>query len=346
MMSTKNRIVGALCFLAISFMLTFPCGAQTDTTRTNSAQPARQTRSDENERGTIKSEEFTVSRPVGNNPSPRRYRYRQRVPKTTSGTPPKGQLYATVGVTIGRGCPATEAESEDYKVAKVRLKDGRELVFERISDTSPVEHGTLMQMMIEYLASPDASGKKQSDRVGYLYVINRVLYPNGTHGPARLIFPTQRTYGGDNRVLPGKTVMLPDPHRPWEITRSKSGTAQAFETYIIIISTEPLKELQGDKLSDKALRGLFAGCTPLWDCGESRGDLESGTGRLITQREQAATGDPSARERDTGELDSDLTQGDPPPQMVFTKVLKPGGKLLVTIKLPFKDTAATITPKP
>jgi hypothetical protein len=151
-------------------------------------------------------------------------------------------------------------------------------------------------------------------------------------------------------VLPGKTVTLPAPERPWQITRTRSGAAQAFETYTLIISPVPFRdrqgrELQGDKVGSESLETLVAG----WmrgDGDESRGDLERGEGELITQREQAASGDPTLRQRDTGELDSDLTQGDPPPQIIFSKVLRPGEKFLVTINLPFKETASPASRKP
>jgi hypothetical protein len=336
-------------FFAASFGSIFLCSAQPQIKPTDQTQSAAQTGSQENERGTIKSEEFTNSRPAGSNQNRGRYRYRQH-PKTTVGKPSRGQTYATIGVTIARGRAATEAESKNDSIAKVR-SDGRELVFERISDSSPVQHGTLIQMMIEYLASPDAAGKHQSNQIGYLYVINRVQYADGKFGPARLIFPTSRTYGGDNRVLPGKTVMLPAPNRPWQITRSKSGAVQTFETYTIVISPAVLtdnqgRELQGDENSGQSLEALVIGWTRIWGGAQSRGDLERGEGVLITQREQAASGEPSARQRDTGELDSDLTQDDPPPQMIFSKVLRPGSKILVTIKLPFKEAAAIAAPKP
>ena len=331
-------------FFAASFGWIFLGRAQPKIKPTDQTQSTAQTGSQENERGTVKSEEFTSSRPAGLNQNRNRYRYRHDA-RTTLGRL-RDKTYTTIGVTIARGRRATEAESKDYSIAKVRLRDGRELVFERISDNNPVQHETLIQLMVEYLASGDAAGKQQSNRIGYLYVINRVQYADGKFGPARLIFPTSRTYGGDNRVLPGKTVMLPAPDRPWQITRSKSGPVQAFETYTIIISAGALsdnqgRELQGDDIGGESLEALVVGWTRSWGGTQSRGDLERGEGLLTTQREQAASGDPSARQRDTGELGSDLTQDDPPPQMVFRKILGPNGKMLVTIKLPFKDTATS-----
>jgi hypothetical protein len=231
----------------------------------------------------------------------------------------------------------------------VRVKDSAEYVLERTSDEMAVSDGTLMQVIIEYLAHPDAAGRRLSDQVGYLYVINREQYPDGKYSPPKLIFPTKRTYGGDSRVLPGKTVTLPVPGRAWKVSRSTSGTAQAFETYTIIISPRPLKdalgrELQRDNLGAASLKldeKLVEGWVRLWGGGEWRGDLENGVGRLLTRREQNASGDPDRSERSTDEESSDLTKDDAPPQTVYRKVLRPGGAMLVTVKLPFKDAATT-----
>jgi hypothetical protein len=249
---------------------------------------------------------------------------------------------------------ATEAEIKDHKVAKVRSADGVEHVLERTAGDAGVTDGARVQMIIEYLAHDDASRRTPSNRVGYLYVINREQYPDGKYGPPSLIFPTGRTYGGDSRVLPGKTVTLPVPDRLWLVSRSETGTVQAFETYIIIISPRPLRdasgrELQGGNLGERSLRldeNLVAGWVRFWGGGAWRGDLENGAGQLITRREQAASGDPSRDQRSTGEEGSDLTKGDAPPQIVFRKVMTPGGRMLVTIKLPFRDVAAPAAPKP
>lgn len=331
------------------------------------AQSATQSQQDEGQRGDVYSTEFTSARPSGKNPKARSYRYRTRStvkpssqpPKSRTNTTtakqspplPKGKVYTAIGVTIGRGRTATHAESQDRNISKVRLNNGAELVFERIENEHPIIHGDLIQMMIEYLAYSDASGKTRSNSIGYLYVINRVQFPDDKTGPAKLIFPTKRTYGGDNRVLPGKTVMLPAPDRPWQITRSKSGPVQAFETYLIVVSPEPLKdsqghELQGDQLSAESLELLIARWVRLWGGGELSADLDGGAGQLITKKEQAASGNLNETSRDTGELDTDLTQDDPPPQMVFRKVVSAGDKMLITVKLPFKDTAAPAAPKP
>jgi hypothetical protein len=352
--------VAVIALLLHGFSGSRPLGAQT----LPSTQTGNQTGQQEDQRGDVVSGDFfTDTRPSSKNPRPTKSRYRDRRPAATQRVPPTGKVFVRLGVTLGRGRATTEAEIKDNSIAKVsicaeRRGDSciswREMAIERISDDTPISDGTPIQMMIEYLASQDAAGTKQvSNRVGYLYVINRVEFkgkPPTQQILPKLIFPTALTFGGDNRVLPGKTVILPGPQRLWKITRNKQAT-QEFETYIIIITPEPLRDSQG--------KALTLGETPLeldeklvkswvnqWGGGEIQSDLEQGVGQLFSKREQSASGDPTETSRDTDEMDADLNQGDPSPQMVFRKAVAPGGAMLITIRLPFKDTAAPAAPKP
>ena len=330
--------------------------------QTPSTQSGDQTGQQEGQRGDVVSADFfTDTRPSGKNPKPTKSRYRDRRPAAIQRVPPAGKVFVRLGVTLGRGRAATDAEIRDDSIAKVSIcteRRGnaciqwRQMAVERISDDTPIADGTPIQMMIEYLASQDAAGTKQvSNRVGYLYVVNRVEFKDKPPGPPilpKLIFPTALSFGGDNRVLPGKTVILPGPQRLWQITRNKQAT-QEFETYIIIITPEPLRDSQGKALTISKTpleldEKLVKSWVNQWGGGEIQSDLEQGVGQLFSKREQSASGDPTETSRDTDVMDADLKQDDPSPQMVFRKAVAPGGTMLVTIKLPFKDTTATAAP--
>jgi hypothetical protein len=326
--------------------------------------PAAQAGHDEAQRGDIYSSDFMSTRPAGKSPSAANHLYRIRKqaktsPRSSKGgrvtatqrpaALPKGKVYAAVGVTIGRGRPATGDEIADASVAKVQLEGGRQLVFERNAEDQAVTHGSLIQMTIEYLAHTDAAGRIQSNRIGYLYVINRVRFPDDRPGPPRLIFPTRRINNGDNRVVPGQPVMLPSSRRPWQVTRTKTMLAQAYETYVIIVSPEPLKDAHGfalrpDLIDGESLEALLNKWARLWGGGEMQADLKGGAGRLFTSREQAASRNPDDPRRDTGELDTDLTQDDLTPQTIFRKAVTSGEAMLVTVELPFRNSA--IPPAP
>ena len=300
----------------------------------------------------IEASSAVRNRRPGKSAQNRSYRTSRAFP---AGTLPKGKTFLTVGVTIGRGRLATDAEISNSDVAKVKgcvqwedkkCIDRKAMVLARISDDNSVSDKDQIQMTIEYLASLDASGARQSNSIGYLYVINREQYPDGTYSKPKLIFPTLNTYNGDNRVMPGKTVAMPEPERPWTISRSDSGKVQAYETYTIIVSPEPLKDLSGREiqLDTKSImldEKLVASWMRLWGGSEARGDLENGAGQLITQREVKSSGSLGVKKRSTDEDEDDLRQDDPPPQVIFRKVVNPGGHMLVTIRLPYKETVAS-----
>src|ERR1044071_4769400 len=68
---------------------------------------------------------------------------------------------------------------------------------QRIEIDTPLQIGERVRLSIE------------SPREGYLYVIDREQYSDGTLGDAYLIFPTLRTRGGDNRVRAGRLIDIP-----------------------------------------------------------------------------------------------------------------------------------------
>jgi hypothetical protein len=360
--SVKDKSMGAklklmLIVMGIVLLLcgfSHPLVAQTNA----SPQSGERTGQSAGQRGdTVSSDFFVDTRPSGNSSTPSKPSSRARPSARTQLAPPKGKVFVKVGVTIGRGRPATEAEIKDHSLAKVSICAGREgpenrcirwqdMVVERVSDDTPITDRTPVQMMIEYLAYRDAAGTQQApDRVGYLYVINRVQFPDGTASSPKLIYPTRQTYGGNGIVVPGKPVMLPDPQRLWQINRNKTAT-QAFETYIIIVSPKPLKDSRGLELQDNNLgdntvpleldKELVKKWVQWWGGGVIRSDFKEGLGQLFTQREQSASGNPTATSRDTVVMDADLKQDDPRPQIGFHKAITPGGTILITIKLPFQ----------
>lgn len=331
-----------------------------------STQSGDQTRQRDGQRGdTVSSDFFIDTRPSGNSSSPPKASPRAKRPTRKQLVPPKGKVFVKLGVTIGRGRPATDAEIKDNDIAKVSICAERErpegkcireqdMVIERVSNETPITDRTPIQMMIEYLAYRDAAGTKEvSNRIGYLYVINRVQFPDGKTSPPKLIYPTRQTFGGNSIVVPGKPVMLPDPQKLWQITRNKTAT-QAFETYIIIVSPKPLKDSNGVEFQRSNLgengnplvlnEELVRNWVQRWG-GVIQSDFGEGLGQLYTKREQAASGNPTETSRDTGVMDADLKQDDPRPQMGFHKAITPGGTMLITIKLPFRETI-TAAPKP
>jgi hypothetical protein len=308
------------------------------------------------------SEWFVNTRPSSNSSNPAKARNPVRRRARTYPVPPKGQVFVKVGVTIGRGRPATDEEIKNNSIAKAQgkcLEKSEEkcvrqeaMVIERISDSTTVTNETPIQMMIEYLASQDAAGTDQVyNRIGYLYVINRVQFPNGKMSSPKLIYPTRQTYRDTGGIVqPGRLVILPGSANLWLISRNKTAT-QAFETYLIIVSPKPLRdskgvELLGNNLGDGAQplelnEKLVNDWVKWWGSGVKNQTFEEGLGKLLTKREQSS----GIISRDTAPIASDLNEDDPRPQMGFYKAITPDGAMLITIKLPFKEPTAPMASK-
>jgi hypothetical protein len=262
------------------------------------------------------------------------------------GSPPQSRTYITMGITLWRVRLATETETQTSQtIIEKMIWDNRErdVVITRISDESLITDNDLIQMSIEYLPHGDGARVSPSNQVGYLYVVNQEQFSDGSLGKARMIFPTLQTYKGDNRVLGGKIVTLPEPRRPFRIERSTSGQSQAYEVYTIILSPKPLNIELSQPLTRRAMdlpRDLVAIWQRSWGVGAVRADLRDGLGQMRTTRELGANGNTND-ERDTKDTDEDLTQDDSPPQIVFRKIVRFGEAMAVTVKLPFKEKSPT-----
>ncbi len=237
-----------------------------------------------------------------------------------TGKPPGGMVYATIGFTVWRTRPATTRDGED--VARETV-DSQEVASERIEDY--VSDGERIYLGIESL-----TGEFMPDRGGYLYVINREQYRDGTFGRARLIFPTLLTYEGRNRVRPGQPILLPEKNRPFMIRRS--GANQAAETYTIILSPWEFKLPYA--LGNKAMElpdDLIADWERQYGGRMHRATLRGGVGQTRTKREQTIG---SRATIDTAEA---LTRDDPLPQTCYRGAVKMGSPAMVMVALRFKE---------
>jgi hypothetical protein len=165
----------------------------------------------------------------------------------------------------------------------------------------------------------------ESPRPGFLYIIDREQYANGSFGEPMLIFPTTRTRGGDNRVEPGRLIDIPAQEDQYSyFTAQPAGNRrdQIAEVLTIILSPQRLPLEIGNqplKIADQQI----AGWEKLWGGAAERLELVGGAGRTWTTEEKAA-GAAQGRQ---------LTQTGPPPQTVYRVARKAGGALLVTVPL-------------
>jgi hypothetical protein len=201
---------------------------------------------------------------------------------------------SVVGVTIWRLRPAGRADSGE----RIIVHDdnaGREYVPERISANTKLVAGDRLRISVE------------AARNGYLYVIDRELYADGTLGEPYLIFPTTRTLNGDNQVSVGKLAEIPaQEDSPPFFTIRKSRPDQVAEVLSVLVTPTPL---EGVLIADKAQKltdAQVAKWEQSWSTSVGRLEMDS-VGQTWTKEEKAA-GATNTRA---------LTATAPAPQMLF-----------------------------
>jgi hypothetical protein len=217
-----------------------------------------------------------------------------------------------IGVTVWRLRPARSSDEG----ARVLVMDGlrqNEWTPERIEADTPLNIGDRVRLSVE------------SPRPGYLYIIDREQYADGSLGEPLLIFPTLRTRRGDNRVEPGRLIDIPAQEDQYSyFTAQPAGTRrdQTAEVLTIILVPQPLP-LQIAEQPLKLVDSQIDGWEKLWGGVAERLELVGGAGRAWTMEEKAAG----------AAMGRQLTQTGPPPQTVYRVARKPGGPLLVTVPL-------------
>ena len=151
----------------------------------------------------------------------------------------------------------------------------------------------------------------ESPRDGYLYVIDREQYADGTTSEPYLIFPTTRARGGDNRVTAGRLVELPaQTDAPPFFTLQATRPNQVAELITVLISQQPLTDVTPAAGPQPLSRDTVARWENEAGATVEQLELVGGAGRAWSSEEQRAGADATRL----------LTQQDPPPQTVFRVV--------------------------
>jgi len=226
----------------------------------------------------IKSDDFTKNRP----------RSKRR------GPPKSSRLYRLASTPRTR--PAGESSSDILQVGltiwKLQPDPSRQLerVAKRVEADNKFREGDLLRLSIE------------SPRAGYLYVIDRDWFTDGSGGETNLIFPVR---GEDNRLVAGKLIDLPaESDVPFKATPKPN---QVGEMLTIIVTRSPLRL----PLSKKPLpitSTQLSDWERMWSAMTDRYEMEDGAGLTRTIQEQQA-----AEPRGTRQL----TRDDPGPQTIY-----------------------------
>lgn len=246
----------------------------------------------------ITSEAFTKPRPG---------------PRRRTGHPRKPRTYrlasAPLAQPLDRFSPGTlKIGVTLWKVQTVSDGESTKEAAKRVEADTQFHEGDLLRLSIE------------SPRTGFLYVIDRDWFTDGSSGDTNLIFPL---HGEDNRLDAGKLIDIPAGHdRPFKATPKPN---QAGEMITIIVTSSPLSL----PLTRKELPisgGQLMEWERMWSGTTERFEMIGGSGEVRTAAEQQAASGTGARQ---------LTRDDPAPQTIYFLTPRSGDGLLFNLLLSY-----------
>ena len=254
-------------------------------------------------------------RPAGASSAKRRYRI------ATPNIPPDRVVGDTVvGVTLWRLRPSKTSETGE----RILVQEGSESVDwipERVEADTKLTAGTRVRLSVE------------AARAGYLYVIDREQYADGSLGEPFLIFPTTRTNGGNNEVKAGRIIEIPtQDDRPPFFTLKPSRSNQVSEVISVLVSPTPLDGLQIGEHAQKLSVQQVATWEKSWGGTVGRLEMQNSAGKTWTRQEKEAGANATRS----------LSQDEPAPQTLYYKPeAKSGQPVMVNIALRYGRATAS-----
>ena len=240
--------------------------------------------------------------------------YKRVTPRPES--PIEATAESTLGLTLWRLRPEEVAEANDKTIGRILVAVGNEKkswIPERVEANTTFAIGQMVRLSIEI------------PRNGFLYVIDREQYTDGSFGQPVLIFPQK---AGENAVAAGSVVEIPNQQAETFAFRFDPPKADArplaAEMLTVIVTPKPLTELNGFIGTTNA---LDVALVTKWerDYGGQVEQLElkDGAGQAYTKVEKQAGLTRSVA----------LTDEDPLPQTIFRVAANPGSPLVVRVPL-------------
>ena len=259
------------------------------------------------------------SKPAPGKPAPRK-RYRVITPQISTD---RVNADTVLGITLWRLRPAAAKDDKEVRLFK-HVKDNTNVAQwtpERISVDTPLAIGQRVRLSIE------------SARTGYLYVINRELYADGTMGEPYLIFPTTALRGGENKVTVGRIVDIPaQEDNPNYFNLLPDRSDLAGEVISVLITPEPLPNV---KITDEAVqlsKSDVADWEKKWATQIGRLEMENSVGKAWTKEEKEA-GSANGKQ---------LNASSPTPQTLYCRPdAKATDPMMVSVKLKYGSPKST-----
>jgi hypothetical protein len=228
-------------------------------------------------------------------------RYQRKTPPLVTGAKSGTPELVELGLTLWRLRPFHTSD----RGARLLVMDGGQTsqwTPERIEVDQPLSLGDRVRMSIE------------SPKAGYLYVIDREQYTDGTRGSPYLIFPTSRTRGGDHHVEPGTLIDIPgQDDLPPYFTLNSMNPKYAGELLTIMVLSEPLPSLTIGRQPLVLTSKQVARWEKDFGFAAERFEMDGGSGMAWTAAERVAAQASGGRS---------LTQGEPAPQTIYRVVSK------------------------
>jgi hypothetical protein len=229
--------------------------------------------------------------------------------KENAAEPVRGAL---VGVTVWRLRASNALDEPGARVFVHGEKGDESWTPERVPADAPLSEGQRFRFSFE------------SARSGYLYVIDREEYADGSRGDPYLLFPTTSIRGGRNRVAAGTVVEIPswDDSPPY-VWLKKSRADHVAEVLTVLVTPSPLEGIKAGAQPLKLSAEQVAGWEKRWGAEVTRLDATEKAWKPYTAAEKAA-----------GAGEQVLTQGDPAPQTLY--LVKSGADEAVLINVPLR----------
>src|SRR5262245_23246585 len=220
---------------------------------------------------------------------------------------------SVLGITLWRLRPSRVADDKEVRLLKHKKDNTNvtEWTPERISVDTPLAVGQRVRLSIE------------AARTGYLYVIDRELYDDGTLGDPHLIFPTSSLRGGDNQVSLGRVIDIPAlDDEPNYFTLDPDRPGLAGEVISVLVTPQLLADI---KIGEEAVilsKSDVEKWEKAWGAQVGRLELENSFGKPWTKEERdASQGQPLKRDSPA------------PHTLYYRPAAKPGESLMVSVRL-------------
>ena len=216
-----------------------------------------------------------------------------------------------VGVTVWRLRRSQASDSGESRLLIQETEKERtetvEWTPQRVEADTPFAAGDRVRLSIE------------SPRAGYLYVVDRELYADGTTSDPYLIFPTQRMRDGDNSVRAGKVIELPG-RSAFKLTPLRAD--YQGERLTILVTSEQLPGVSVPLDAERLDPAQVTRWETQWAAASERLELVGGAGQVYTGTEKNAAAQ--------GRL---LTQADELPQTLYRVLSAPGAPVMISVPL-------------